>query len=1083
MPCPNCGFENPDAFAFCGRCGSPMASTVRGHASEDRSSRAERRQLTVMFVDLVGSTALSERLDPEDMSDLTREYQRVCAEVIDRYEGRIAQYLGDGLLVYFGYPVSHEDDPQRAIRASLEILSAISQAAEKVGKPLHVRIGIHTGLVVVGQLGGKDNPDPMAVAGETPNVAARLQAIAEPGTVIISAATYRLVEGFFICRSIGSPTLKGLASPIELYSVIEESGIRTRFEKAVASGLIPLVGREQELDFLLKAWQRARDGNGQVVTVSGEAGVGKSRLVQALIERTAGEPFSELCWRCSPYYQNSALHPVIEFLQRMLRFSRKDDAAARFAKLEQALEQFGFSLPEAVPLLAGLLSLPSDERYPALPMSPQRQKLKTFETIIAWMLRGAERGPIRVLVEDLQWADPSTLELIELLIERTSDQRLLVMLTFRPEFVPAWHARAHLGNVIPGRLSRSQTELMIESIAGGKQLPAEVLSEIAVKTEGVPLFVEELTRMVLESELIRERDGRYELTGPLPTLAIPSTLHDSLMTRLDRLGTAKEVAQMAAIIGREFSYELLQAISPLEETRLTGALNRLVDAELLEESLSPRRVSYRFRHALIRDAAYESLLRSQRRRYHQKIAEVLRDRFPDTVQAQPELLANHLTEAALIDNAVPHWQLAGQRALERSANQEAIGHLTKGLQLLGLLPQTPAHLQQELQMCVTLGAAFMVARGFASSEAQGVYARARILCEQVGGGPLTFPVFWALWVFHAARAEHRKAREAGEECLRLAEIAHDSGLLLQAHHALGVSLLLLGQFAEGLRHLEQGAAIYDPDQHAALAFIYGQDSGVACLAYQGWALWFLGYPDQARSRTLEALGLADKLSHPVSSAAAANIACWVYQFLQDHDAAHEQAEAAVVLSTHGQFEFWKAIGMIGQGWAMTRKGAVNDGIARLRIGLKALRSTGAEVVMPYFLTLLAQAQSASGQIEEAHRLLDESQTVLNESGEAWWHAELYRLKGELLLKRTGRKGEGVKQAEEYFCRAYAIAHEQCAKSLQLRAALSISCLWGAQGRKSEARQILADAYGLFTEGLDTKDLREAQELQDQLSSD
>jgi len=1034
-----------------------------------------------MFCDLVGSTALSGELDPEELSDITREYQRVCAEVIDRHEGRVAQFIGDGILVYFGYPLSHEDDAQRAVRAGLEIIAAVSEMRERLVKPLQMRVAAHTGLAVVGQLGGKTNPDPMAISGETPNIAARLQTLAEPGTLVISAATYRLVEGFFVCRSLGTPALRGVAAPIEAFNVIEPTGIHTRFEKAVASGLTHFVSRETEVERLLDRWQQAVNGSGQVVMLSGEAGIGKSRLVRVARELTTSESVTELECRCSPYYQNSALYPAVDFLQRMMGFGRHDDADKKIAKLEEALEEFGFSLPQTMPLFIGLLSLPANDRYPPLPVNSQRQKQKTFEAVIEWLTRSAERAPTRLVVEDLHWADPSTLELIELLIERVSATRLLLILVFRPEFVPPWPSRPHVSDINLGRLSSRAADLMIRSVAGGKQLPTELAAEITGKTEGVPLFVEELTQMVLESGLVHEQDDRYVLTNALPSLAIPSTLYDSLMARLDRLGTAKEVAQLAATIGREFSYELLRAISPHEETKLTGALNRLVDAELLDQNLFQNQLRYSFRHALIRDAAYESLLRSQRRQYHRRVAIALQERFGEIVEARPELLANHLTEAGMIEEAIPHWQKAGQRALEKSANKEAIRHLNKGLEQLSMLPETHQRLQQELMLRIALGTALMVTKGFASPEAQSVYARAGKLAHQVGEGSLVFNVFWALWVFHQARGEHRKAREAAAKCLRLAQNAADAGLLLQAYHALGVSLLLLGEFTQGLEHLEQGAVIYDPHRDGALAYIYGQDSGVACVSYQGWALWFLGYPDRARKQISEALALADQLSHPVSSAAAANIASWVYQLLREREAAQAQAEKAVALSTEHDFEFWRAVGMIGRAWATTEQGLLADGIAQLRAGLSAVRSTGAEVLMPYFLTLLAQAHASAGLVGEGLSILDQSQVALDDSGERWWQAELCRLKGELLLRGSGLAAENEDRAEEYFRRAHTIAKGQRAKSLELRASMSLGRLWYRQRRNSEARQILGETYEWFTEGFDTADLREAKGLLEQLS--
>ncbi|MBV8771699.1 MAG: AAA family ATPase, partial [Deltaproteobacteria bacterium] len=550
-------------------------------------SRAERRQLTVMFCDLVGSTLLSSELDPEELTDVTRHYQSACAEVVGRHEGCIAQFLGDGLLVYFGYPVSHEDDAQRAVRAGLEIVQAIWSLREQLARPLRVRVAIHTGLVLVGHLGGDTNPDPMAILGETPNIAARLQAIAEPGTVVVSDATYRLIEGYFVCRSLGTPPLKGVTMAIEAFEVVEPTGIYTRFERAVASGLTALVGREQELESLLQHWQESARGSGRVVMLSGEPGIGKSRLLRALKERTAGEWIIDFEARCSPYYSNSSLHPVTELLQNALHFKHDDDAETKFKLLERKLEEWDFTEPGVIPLFAALLSLPPNQRYPALPMTPSRQKQKTFEAITAFLLRAAERRPTRLIVEDLHWADPSTLELLEFIIEQVPRARLFVALAFRPEFVPPWSRRAQVTKISLDRLSSSDIELMVRSIAGGKLLPAAVSNEIAAKTEGVPLFVEELTRMVLESGLLKERNGAFELTSPLPALAIPSTLYDSLMARLDRLGSAKEIAQLAATIGREFSYELLRIVSPTEESRLTGALHRLVAAELLEEYSSP----------------------------------------------------------------------------------------------------------------------------------------------------------------------------------------------------------------------------------------------------------------------------------------------------------------------------------------------------------------------------------------------------------------------------------------------------------------------------------------------------------------
>jgi TOMM system kinase/cyclase fusion protein len=1084
MLCPKCAFANPESAALCGHCGAALDSS-RLHPERDAqsSSLAERRRLTVMFCDLVGSTALSGELDPEELHDLTRQYQRVCADVIGRHGGRVAQFLGDGLLVYFGYPIAHEDDAQRAVHAGLKIVAAISGLSAPLVKALQVRVAVHTGLAVVGHLGDGTDPDAMAIVGETPNIAARLQSIAEPGTVIISAPTYHLVEGFFHCRSLGTPALKGVAVPIELYSVLAESGIQSRFERAVASGLTPFVSRQAEVELLLQRLERAKEGAGQVVLLSGEAGIGKSRLIRVLKERATGEPVNQLAARCSPYYQDSALYPLVAFFQRFLQFQRDDTAETRLTTLERVLEYSGFPLSEFVPLFAALLSLPNDHRYPPPAMTPQRQKQKTFEAIVAWLLKAAQQCPTWVVVEDVHWADPSTLELLSLLIEQVSHSRLFVVVIFRSEFLPPWRSRSHVSSITLDRLPQAGIESMIGCLAGGKNLPPEVTREIAEKTEGVPLFVEELTRMVLESGLLREQDGRYELTTSLPSLAIPSTLYESLMARLDRLGTAKEVAQLAATIGKEFSYDLLRAVSSLDETRLTGALNRLVDAELLDQHLLSFQRSYSFRHALIRDAAYESLLRSKRRQYHGQIAAVLQKNFPEIVNANPELIAVHYTDAGLVEQAVSSWQRAGRRALERSANQEAIRHLTKGLDLLKLLPESPEHVQHELLMQTALGTALIATKGFPSQEVERIYARARQLCQQAGESPQLFPVLWGLWLFYTSRGKHIAARELGEQCLHLAESAGDTGLRVEAHHVLGVGLIASGGFAQALEHLEQAIGIYDPQEHGSHAYIYGHDPAAVGLIHASWALWFLGYPEQALKRYREGQALAQKLDHPYTSATAAAFAAWFHQFCRNPQGVEESASAAITISSEHDFVFYRAMGLIMRGWALTERSQVLEGIAQMRMGLDAYRITGGEVLRPSFLSLLADAYGKAGQAEQALSVLAEAQAVADESEERWWQAELYRLKGELILKRGGvqsSRHDDQDEAEGCFRQALAVARAQKAKSLELRAAMSLAGLWVQQSRRSEARYVMQEIFAGFTEGFDTPDLLEAKELLQQL---
>ncbi|MGE5444716.1 MAG: adenylate/guanylate cyclase domain-containing protein [Ignavibacteriales bacterium] len=687
MECPNCRVENPPGFKFCGACGKSLIE-----ASELKPKQLyepERRQLTLMFCDLVGSTPLSQRLDPEDFHELIRAYQQVSSDVISRFEGHIAQYLGDGLLVYFGYPLAHEDDAQRAVRAGLEIVKAVHELPlfKQLDQTIQVRIGIHTGVVVVGEMGGGQKRERLAL-GDTPNIASRVQGLAEPNAVLISSTTHRLVQGHFECNDMGIHALKGVSSPMQVYRVIGESAMRGRFEVGVGMSLTPLVGREKEVEVLAGLWEEVKNREGYVVLLSGEPGIGKSRLLHALRQRVPKEAHVWLRCRCLSYYQNSALHPVIDLIERALDFKREDSSEEKFNKLEGAMLRARCAVPlsEIIPLFASLLSLPLPDSYSPLNFTPQKEKEKTLKALLGWLIEISAHQPVLFVAEDVHWIDPSSLELLSLLIDYKPAPRILILVTFRPDFNPPWTGRPHITNLTLSRLSRREVEVMVEKVAGSKALPPEVVEQIVVKTDGVPLFVEELTKMVIESGLLTEGEGGYELTSPLPPLAVPTTLQDSLMARLDRLATVKEVAQMGATLGREFTYELLRAVSLLDEAALKRELSRLVESELLYQSDTGPQARYFFKHALIRDAAYQSLLKSKRQRYHQRIAQVLEDRFPETVQTQPELLAYHYTEAGFREKAIFYWQRAGQRAIERSANIEAITILRRDLSCSWLCP-------------------------------------------------------------------------------------------------------------------------------------------------------------------------------------------------------------------------------------------------------------------------------------------------------------------------------------------------------------------------------------------------------------
>jgi predicted ATPase/class 3 adenylate cyclase/DNA-binding winged helix-turn-helix (wHTH) protein len=1106
--CPACGYAESPHIRFCSACGallmqsepvtsSPASASQGGvqgararlggaRAAEHRALEAERRHLTLLFCDLVDSTPLSARLDPEELREVVRGYHAVCAEVIERFDGHIAQYLGDGLLVYFGYPRAHEDDAQRAVRVGLGIIEALGPLQRRLqqeqGVSLAVRVGIHTGLVVVGDIGEGARHERLAL-GEAPNLAARLQGLAPPDTVLISATTARLVQGWFVCEALGDQILKGFSAPMPLYRVLRESGAQSRLDTVSAGGLTPLVGREREVDLLLERWEDAKQGLGQVVVLSGEAGIGKSRLVRAVQDRLAGEPYTRLECRCSPYAQQSALYPVIDRGRRLLQWQRDEPPDVTLDKLEAALAPYDMSLPEVVPLLASLLSLPLSDRHTLPQLTPQRQKQKTLEVILALLRAHAAQQPVLFIVEDLHWIDSSTLDLLTLFIDQAPTARILTLLTGRPEFQPPWSFGAHVTSLTLGRLPPMQAEQMIDRVAGGKHLPAVVRQEVVAKTDGVPLFVEELTKMVLESELLREQADHYELLGPLPSLAIPTTLHDSLMARLDRLPNAKEVAQLGATLGRAFPYELLQGVSPWAEERLQHALEQLVEAELLYQRGVPPQVTYVFKHTLIQETAYQSLLKSQRQRYHQQTVHILEQRFPEIAETRPELLAYHCTEAGLPAQAVPYWQRAGQLAVERSANVEAMNHFTKGLELLKAFPETPKRVQQELTMQLAIGAPLLLIKGPTAPEVAQAYARAQELCQEVGNSPQRFSALIGLWRFYFSHARLLTARALAEECLSLAQHLQDPVSLQEAHIALGSTLIHLGEWLSARAHLEQGAALYDPNLCRSIAFSRGTDPGVVCLSRGAWTLWMLGYADQALTMSHKALALAEELSHASSLAFALFFAAVLRQCRREAWQVQEQAEAMLALSTEHGFAQWIAGGVLLRGWALTQQGLVEEGITQIQQGHSAWLVDGNQLGKTQIFARLAEVYGKVGRTEEGLRALSEAFAALDKNAERHYEAELYRLQGDLVLQQALQQqvpgtppGDGHSEAETHLCRAIDVARRQHAKFQELRAVMSLSRLWQTQGKYTEARSMLEETYGWFTEGFDTPDLSSARAL-------
>ena len=946
--------------------------------------------------------------------------------------------------------------------------------APRYGVRVQVRLGLHTGMAVIGHMGSGDRHEQLAM-GDTPNIAARLQGLAAPDTVVLSAVTARLVQRRFALETLGTHPLKGVTEPMQVFQVLGLPDTADDEEAATPGTAVFLVGRDEELGLLRRRWEQSKAGLGQVVLISGEAGIGKSSLVETLRAQVRREGSTRVAVRCSPYHTNSALYPVMEHVQRVLQWQRDDPPAAKLDKLERTLRTYSLPLEEVVPLFAALLSVPLPEaRYPAVRLTPQQQKQQTHDALAAWMLEEAERQPLLVVWEDLHWADPSTLEFLGLLLDQSPTSAMLNLLTFRPEFVPPWPSRSHMTPLTLNRLERPQVEALITHLAGGKALPAEVVAYIVARTDGVPLFVEELTKMLLESDVLHQEAERYTLTSPLSAVRIPTTLQDSLMARLDRLPMIREVAQLGAVLGREFAYEMLRALAGVEDALLQERLAQLVDTELLYQRGRPPRARYIFKHALVQDAAYASLLKSTRQQYHQEVAQMLESRFPDTVETEPELVAHHYTEAGCAAQAVGYWQQAGQRAIQRSANVEAIAHLRQGIELLTTLPDTPARLQAELILQTTLGPALMATKGFAAPEVAATYHRARELCQQVEETPELFPVLWGLWLLYLGRAEHETAREFGEQCLSLARRLDDPALLLEAHIALGVSWFYLGQLSQAHAHLEQGIRLYDPQQHHALAFRYGNfDPGVVCRRMPGGPCGYRAIRIRPWSAANEALTLAQHLEHPYTLARGLYWTTLLHQLRREWQVVSERAETAITVATAQQVALVLAVGPIMRGWALAMQGQGAEGLTQLRQGLDAYRATGAEFQRPHFLSMLAEVHSIMGQPEAGLSALSEAMALIEKTGERYYEAELYRLKGELLLQHAAPE---VSHAETCFQQSLDIARRQQAKSLELRAAMSLSRLWQQQGKRQEAHVLLAGVYDWFTEGFDTADLQEAKAL-------
>ncbi|MBV8119266.1 MAG: AAA family ATPase [Alphaproteobacteria bacterium] len=1029
---------------------------------------AERRQLTVMFCDLVGSTALAARLDPEDLREVIGTYHAAIAEVIGRFDGFVAKYMGDGVLAYFGYPQAHEDDAERAVRAGLAVVDMVRRL--QTTSPLQLRVGLATGVAVVGDLIGEGSAQEQSVIGETPNLAARLQALAAPDAVVIADNTRRLVGSLFEYRSLGEVELKGLPAPVPAFRVLGESRVGSRFE-ALRSRETPLVGREEQLELLRQRWEQAKAGAGRVVLISAGPGIGKSRLTEAFGEGIETEPHTRLRYFCSPHRQDSALFPFIGQVEHAAGFERDDAPAARLNKLE-ALIAANTPVEGDVQSLADLLGLSLDNRYPALDVSPQRRKEKTYEALLRQAIGLAKRQPVLMVFEDLHWADPSSRDLLDLIVERIERMPVLLIATFRPEFQVLWADRPQITTVSLRRLGRDESGRLIHGlIRGARNLSSEVLNEIIDRTDGVPLFLEELTKAVLENAGV----GTVPATSP----SVPATLHASLMARLDRLGPiAKEIAQAGAAIGRDFSYELLAAAAQRTEPELRDGLNRLVDAGLVFQRGAPPQATFLFNHTLVRDTAYSMLLRAPRRALHARIAQVLEESFPTLAERQPEFLAHHFTEAGLPEKAVEYWCRAGRQSEVKGALVEAIAQLRRGLRLVAELPSTSGRAGQELELQIALAGALRSVKGFWHPEVAEAFGRAHSLVLESGkAGTIShFSVLFGLFGTRFHGGDPRAAIEHASEFLSLAQSGSDAGILVAGYQILGLALITVGDYPAGFSLLERGAELYGSEKHQILPFHIASDPGVTMLGSWAWGLWHQGYPDRSSRLAREVLRYARRPdAHPYHSLGLAlHILGMITVTARQVSEAEAFGSEAVALGNELGLATLSGCGLILQGWAQTQRGANGGAAARIGDGLTL---AGLRSYKPIFLGMLAETLALTGKLEDGLTVIGEALVTAEASGARGNDAELHRLRGDLLQRLPNPDRA---EAEACFCRAVSIAREQGTRGFELRAAVSLARLWSEQGRRAAARELLAPVYGWFTEGFGTPDLKAAKALLDEL---
>jgi DNA-binding SARP family transcriptional activator/predicted ATPase len=1052
-------------------------------AHPDLPRSLERRQLTVLVCSLTGLGHLSVALDPEEASALIGEYHRNCSEIVSRYGGVMDRFSASEMLLCFGYPQADEFDAEEAVHAGLALVEAVTRLDTGFAGPLQLHVGIASGSVICGDLVGH-GMDKHGLLGEAVELAAGLQAIAEPNAVVIAASTRQLVGGFFDCDAIGPIALKGAGEAVSAWRVTGASTVASRFE-ALRAGGTPLVGREEEMEVLLRRWQQAKGGEGRVVLLSGEPGIGKSRLAAGLLERLTAEPHVRLRFFCSPHRQESALYPVITHLNQAAGFQREDTVAVRLDKLEALLSPGRSDLAEALPLIADLLTVPTDSRCKPLDLSPQQRKQRTLATLVTQVEGLAADQPVMMLFEDAHWSDPTSLELMDLLVDRVSTLPMLVVVTFRPEFASSWVGRPHVTSLNLSRLSPRHCIAVIAGITDGKVLPKELADQITEQSDGVPLFIEELTRAVLETGVLVDVGDRYMATRPLPSLAIPTTLEGSLLARLDRLASARETAQIGAALGRRFSHELIAAVAAMPPQQLEDSLARLEIAELLYRRGTPPDAEYTFKHALVQNTAYGSLLRSKRQQLHARIAEILEKQFTEVVENQPEVVARHYTEAGLIERAASMWGKAGQRSLNRSAPLEAVAQLTRALDQSATLSGTPTRRKEQIKLQLALATALMHVKGYSASEPQAAIEQARLLIEQaevLGDVPedplLLFSVLYGFWVVNYV-AGNATSRDVAAHFLSLAMKQNATAPLLIGNRVMGHSLFYEGNFVEARMHYDRGIALYNPAEHRQLATRFSNDSGTAILSGRASTLWALGYANAALTDSSEALKYARSTNQASSLAFALFHASTLQLLCGNYAAAAEAADELSELADVRSASQWKASAIVHQGCILAMTDRACEALETLSAGIIATRSTGQKLFHSLYLSFLAKAHVNIGQIEDAWRCVDEANAALEATKETWSEAEVHRVAGEIALKS---RQPDTARAEAYFERAVAVARQQQAKSWELRAAMSMARLWRDQGKRDEARDLLAPVYGWFTEGFETLDLKEAKALLDELAA-